>query len=293
MPGPLQQSRPPQAHQAPATTILPVGRRCSSQACSGSPSCWPGRGLPAWPPCAGGPAGVIWPASGGNRPHPCCPSAPKAGGEGWYTSSTGGYAGAPWLGELVAHQARFIMRWPTRYHLADGKGERPAWHITRGKRSQDHREIWDLNRRQYRKTGIVAVKVRHPQADELWRVAGSRPGKGRTPWYLLTNEPVATPDDAWRVVMAYARRWQVEMCYRLQDGPGHGEPAALVLGKPAQAAADGQSTPSCIPVGAGAGVPSRMPQNRRAVPPSRDTALQTKEAPFGWPDDSCLVFLVC
>ena len=42
----------------------------------------------------------------------------------------------------------------------------------------------------------------------------SRPGRGRTPWYLLTNEPVATPDDAWRVVMAYARRWQVEMCYR-------------------------------------------------------------------------------
>ena len=125
-----------------------------------------------------------------------------------------GYAGAPWLGELAAQHARFIMRWPTRYRLADGKGERPAWHITRGKRSQDHREIWDLNRRQYRKTGIVAVKVRHPQVDEeLWLVV-SRPGKGRTPWYLLTNEPVATPDDAWRVVMAYARRWQVEMCYR-------------------------------------------------------------------------------
>ena len=30
----------------------------------------------------------------------------------------------------------------------------------------------------------------------------------------LTNEPVEAPDDAWRVVMAYARRWQVEMCYR-------------------------------------------------------------------------------
>ena len=42
----------------------------------------------------------------------------------------------------------------------------------------------------------------------------SRPGKGRRPWYLLTNEPIATPDDAWRVVLAYARRWQVEMCYR-------------------------------------------------------------------------------
>ena len=125
-----------------------------------------------------------------------------------------GFAGAPWLRELSGHRLRFIMRWPTRYRLADTKGERPAWQITRGKRSQDHRQIWDLHRRQYRKTGIVAVPVRHPQlGDELWLVV-SRPGKGRKPWYLLTNEHIATPDDAWRVVMAYARRWQVEMCYR-------------------------------------------------------------------------------
>ena len=125
-----------------------------------------------------------------------------------------GFAGAPWLRELTGHQARFIMRWPTRYHLADDQGERPAWHITRGKRSFDHRQIWDCNRRQYRKTGIVAAPVRHPQLDDqLWLVV-SRPGRGRQPWYLLTNEPITSVDDAWRVVLAYARRWQVEMCYR-------------------------------------------------------------------------------
>ena len=125
-----------------------------------------------------------------------------------------GYAGIPWLRELSGHRLRFIIRWPTRYHLTDDKGERPAWQITRGKRSQDYRQIWDCNRRQYRKTGIVAVPVRHPQMDDdLWLVV-SRPGKGRQPWYLLTNEPMNTIDDAWRVVLAYARRWQVEMCYR-------------------------------------------------------------------------------
>ena len=125
-----------------------------------------------------------------------------------------GFAGAPWLEELGKHRARFILRWPTRYHLADDKGERPAWHITRCKRSQGHRQIWDPHRRQYRKTGIVAVPVRHPKVEgELWLVV-SRPGKGRTPWYLLTSEPVESPDDAWSVVLAYARRWQVEMCYR-------------------------------------------------------------------------------
>ena len=125
-----------------------------------------------------------------------------------------GFAGAPWLRELTQHQARFIMRWPTRYHLTDDKGQRPAWQITRGKRSQDYRQIWDCNRRQYRKTGIVAAPVHHPQmADQLWLVV-SRTGQGRHPWYLLTNEKIASVDDAWRVVFAYARRWQVEMCYR-------------------------------------------------------------------------------
>ena len=42
----------------------------------------------------------------------------------------------------------------------------------------------------------------------------SRPGKGREPWYLLTNEPVLTAADAWRVVFAYASRWQIEMSFR-------------------------------------------------------------------------------
>ena len=61
----------------------------SSQACSGSPSCWPVcRDLLSWPSCAGGPAGASWPASGGMRPHPCSPSAPEAGKGGCYTFST-------------------------------------------------------------------------------------------------------------------------------------------------------------------------------------------------------------
>ena len=33
-----------------------------------------------------------------------------------------GFAGAPWLRELGTHQLRFILRWPTCYHLADDKG---------------------------------------------------------------------------------------------------------------------------------------------------------------------------
>jgi hypothetical protein len=92
-----------------------------------------------------------------------------------------GFAGATWLGELGGHRLRFIMRWPARYNLEDALGSRPAWEITRGKRSRDHRQIRDFQRRQDRKTGIVFAPVRHPGvAEELWLVA-SRLGKGLHP----------------------------------------------------------------------------------------------------------------
>ena len=45
-----------------------------------------------------------------------------------------GYAGAPWLNQLTHHRVRFIIRWPTRYHLTDVTGNCNAWRITQGKR---------------------------------------------------------------------------------------------------------------------------------------------------------------
>lgn len=125
-----------------------------------------------------------------------------------------GFASAAWLGRAFDKDVRFIVRWPTRYMLVDDKGKRNAWKITRGKRSQDYRQIWDCRRRCFRKTGIVFASVKHPDYDfPLWLVV-SRPGKGRSPWYLLTNDPVDSTEDAWRVVFAYARRWQIEMGFR-------------------------------------------------------------------------------
>lgn len=126
-----------------------------------------------------------------------------------------GYAGAPWLETLANQQARFILRWPKRLKLASASGEtRNAWKFSRGKRSWDHRLVWDARRRCYRNTGILALEVYHPASETpLWLVV-SRSGKGRTPWYLLTAEPVEFVEDAWRIMYAYARRWQIEMSFR-------------------------------------------------------------------------------
>lgn len=126
-----------------------------------------------------------------------------------------GFAGAPWLAVAFAHNVRFIMRWPKRYQLLDPKGqERKAWEIARGKRSWDHRLLWDARRRCQRKVGVFATPVFDKEHHRsLWLVV-ARSGSGREPWYLLTNEPVSSPEDAWRVVLAYARRWNIEMAIR-------------------------------------------------------------------------------
>lgn len=126
-----------------------------------------------------------------------------------------GFAGAPWVSQAVQAHVRFILRWKKNYQLEMANGQlKKAWECARGKRSQDHRLIYDSRRRCERNTGVLYLPVRVPQLPvQLWLVV-ARPGQGRTPWYLLTNEPIRDVADAWRVVFAYARRWQVEMSIR-------------------------------------------------------------------------------
>lgn len=126
-----------------------------------------------------------------------------------------GFAGMPWLARAVELKARFVVRWPKRYRVLDPQGQlRKVWEVARGKRSWHHRLLYDARRRCQRKTGVVALRIADPlMAHPLWLVV-ARPGQGRPPWYLVTNEPIQAVDDAWRIVLAYARRWQIEMAFR-------------------------------------------------------------------------------
>jgi len=127
-----------------------------------------------------------------------------------------GFAGAPWLGLVILYRVRFIVRWQKNYKLMASDGRLlKAWECSRGKRSLDHRLIHDARRRCERKTGIVFLPVRVPDCPDFpLTLVVSRPGYGRKPWYLLTNETISTVQDAWRIVLAYNRRWQVEMSIR-------------------------------------------------------------------------------
>lgn len=113
------------------------------------------------------------------------------------------------LQQLLRYRLRFVVRWQKHYKLVDTAGEsRKAWEICRGKRSLAHRLIWDASRNCERKIGIYYTQVSHPDFPNtpLWLVV-SRQGKGRSPWYLLTNQPVDSVDHAFSLIRAYARRW--------------------------------------------------------------------------------------
>lgn len=126
-----------------------------------------------------------------------------------------GYVGRPWLGKLLEQKVSFVMRWRKDYNLVNKEGkELKCWKIAQGKRSWEQREVWDSRHRCWRKAGIVAFEVRHPQyATPLWLVV-ARLGQGITPWYLLTNRAASDVEAAWEVMKIYSRRWQIEEAYR-------------------------------------------------------------------------------
>jgi len=108
---------------------------------------------------------------------------------------------------------RFVIRWKHGHKFGDKEGnEKKLWEIARGKRSVARKEVWDVQKRCWRKMSVVALPVRQAKyAGQLWLVVGRMK---KEPCYVITNEPIETVEDMWKVIFAYARRWQIEMTVR-------------------------------------------------------------------------------
>jgi hypothetical protein len=97
-----------------------------------------------------------------------------------------GYAGGPWLEMMWRYQVDFLIRWKKGHHFFYENGEEKSLgQIGKLKRSWGFREIWDERNKKIRKTGMVAVRVRHASyGGDVWVVVVRRGGE---PWYLITN----------------------------------------------------------------------------------------------------------
>src|SRR5215217_6300159 len=59
-----------------------------------------------------------------------------------------GYASAKWLGLLLNHQDRFLLRWPSAYQLLDEKGlKKRASRFSVGRRATSSQQVWDMVRK--------------------------------------------------------------------------------------------------------------------------------------------------
>jgi hypothetical protein len=94
-----------------------------------------------------------------------------------------GFAGAFWLGLLLAYCLRFVLRWRKDYQLLDAAGNRRlTWKIAQGNRGWSQRWVWDARRARWVLATVLVLQVAHPDPPELplslvvWR------SQGRSPW---------------------------------------------------------------------------------------------------------------
>jgi hypothetical protein len=144
-----------------------------------------------------------------------------------------GLSGAAFLGEALDAGCAFVVRWKKGNRLRPaeapsvGDGTASAY-----RREQDGVLAWKLTRMGNWGTrplanprkpsepitvGFAAREVRLLHRDEPLYLVVARIGKGTKrrrggsePWRLLTNMPVRTPEECWRIVLAYGARWAVE-----------------------------------------------------------------------------------
>jgi hypothetical protein len=124
-----------------------------------------------------------------------------------------GYASGPWLRVLQALSVRFLIRWKKGLKFFNAAGvEKKLWQIGQGKKYRAHQEITDSHTGQKMPCDLWWAPVRHASYAYPLYLVKARVRKHI--WYLITNEPVKTEEQAWDIFLAYRRRWKIETAFR-------------------------------------------------------------------------------
>src|SRR6266536_436068 len=128
-----------------------------------------------------------------------------------------GYASGPWIQVLQSLKVKFVIRWKKGHFFFNANGqEKKLWQIGWGKKYLAHKEIYDVHTGEKMPCDIWWAPVWHAAYTYQLYVVKVRVKK--KVWYFITNEQVRTENQAWEIVFAYRRRWQIETSFRSGKG---------------------------------------------------------------------------
>jgi Transposase DDE domain len=124
-----------------------------------------------------------------------------------------GYASGPWIQLLQSLRVKFVIRWKKGHFFFNVNGEKKKlWQIGQGKKYLAHKQIHDPHTGEKMPCDIWWAPVWHAAYTYQLYVIKVRVKK--KVWYLITNEQIRTENQAWEIVFAYRRRWQIETSFR-------------------------------------------------------------------------------
>jgi hypothetical protein len=124
-----------------------------------------------------------------------------------------GSASGPWLQVLQQLRVRFVIRWKKGHFFFNAQGaKKKLWQIGQAKKYLSHKEVRDGQTGEKMPCDIWWAPIWHESYTYQLYLVKVRVKKHV--WYLVTNEPVKTADQAWEIVFAYKRRWQIETTFR-------------------------------------------------------------------------------
>lgn len=124
-----------------------------------------------------------------------------------------GYVSGPWIQLLQTLKVKFVIRWKKGLFFLNANGEeKKLWQIGQGKKYLSHKQIYDIATGGKMPCDIWWAPVWHAAYTYQLYVVKVRVKKKI--WYLITNESIKKEDQAWEIVFAYRRRWQIETSFR-------------------------------------------------------------------------------
>lgn len=124
-----------------------------------------------------------------------------------------GSASGPWLRVLQQLRVKFVIRWKKGHFFFNVQGvKKKLWQIGQGKKYLSHKEIRDSHTGEKMPCDIWWAPIWHESYTYQLYLVKVRVKKHV--WYLVTNEPVKTAEQAWDIVFSYKRRWQIETAFR-------------------------------------------------------------------------------